>query len=322
MRTVPRLAALAALTLLSAPAFAQRDATTGEALFRAGRAAADKGDYSTACPKFEESNRLDPALGTVFNLADCDEHIGKIASAWQLFKEVSQRLPAGDDRIGIANGRAAALEPRLPKLVLKTKATLPSGLTVLRDGVELGSASFDMPIPIDPGDHVILVKAPGRADREFLTRANISQTSEVVLDVGPVSVSAAPRPGADVGVKASSNSGRNALGISLLVLGGAGIATGIATGAVALSAKNTVENGCDINKTCTDDAIEAADRGKTAANISTVAFTVGLVGTAAGVFVLLLNKGESKTTGALPRSPVEATLIPGGAFVSLQGRVW
>src|SRR5439155_2189897 len=123
-RTVHRLAALGVSLLFTAPVFAQRDATTGEALFRAGRAAADKGDFATACPKFEESNHLDPALGTVFNLADCDEHIGKIASAWQLFREVAQRLPGGDDRIGIANGRASALEPRLPKLILKTKAAL------------------------------------------------------------------------------------------------------------------------------------------------------------------------------------------------------
>jgi hypothetical protein len=325
MRIVSCLAASAALVFLSAPASAQRDATTGEALFRAGRAAADRGDFSAACPKFEESNRLDPALGTVFNLADCDEHIGKIATAWQLFKEVAQRLPPGDDRIGISNGRAAALEPRLPKIVLKTKPTLPSGLTVLRDGVELGNATFDTPIPVDPGDHVIVVKAPGRADREFLVRANISQTSDVPLDVGPVAVShpksTGTTVGGDVGVRSTSSGGRNALGVSLLVLGGAGIATGLVTGAVALSAKNTVQNGCDPLKNCSDDAVEAGDRGKMAANISTVAFTVGLVGTAAGVFVLLMNKSDGKTA-APARAPVEATLIPGGAFVSVQGRVW
>jgi hypothetical protein len=322
MRTVFRLAALAAFTLVSGQALAQRDATTGEALFRAGRAAVDKGDFSTACPKFEESNRLDPALGTVFNLADCDEHIGKIASAWQLFKEVAQRLPTGDDRIAIANARASALEPRLPKLVLHVKTTLPPGATVLRDGVELGNASFDLPIPIDPGDHVIVVKAPGRADREFLARANVSQTSEVALDVGPVAVTPTRGVNVDTGVTSSSGSGRNALGISLLVLGGAGIATGLVTGAVALSAKNTVDDGCDVNRQCTDVALEAADRGKTAANISTVAFTVGLVGTAAGVFVLLLNKGESKPASAATRAPVEATLVPGGAFFSVKGRIW
>src|SRR6266851_1461448 len=93
---------------------APRDPAAAEALFRAGRAAADKGDYVTACPKFEESNRLDPEVGTVFNLADCDEHLGKIASAWQLFKEVEQRLSASDERASIASSRAASLEPKLP----------------------------------------------------------------------------------------------------------------------------------------------------------------------------------------------------------------
>ena len=126
---------------------------------------------------------------------------------------------------------------------------------------------------------------------------------------------------ADIGGRTSSSGGgRTALGVSLLVLGGAGIATGLATGAIALSAKRTVEDGCDIRKLCTDEAIEAGDRGKTAANISTVAFTVGLVGTAAGVFVLLLTKGDGKT-GAVARPPVEATLVPGGAFLSVQGRM-
>src|SRR6266536_4195309 len=140
----------------------QRDPASAEALFRAGRAAIEKGDYATACPKFEERNRLDPAVGTTFNLADCMEHIGKVATAWQLFKEVAQRLSPGDERVGIAEGRAAALEPRLPRLMLKVATPLPAGATVLRDGVEMGKASFELALPIDAGDHLIVVKAPGR----------------------------------------------------------------------------------------------------------------------------------------------------------------
>src|SRR5260221_7405355 len=104
--TTAALAMLLPGLALAAP----RDPAAAEALFRAGRAAADKGDYVTACPKFEESNRLDPEVGTVFNLADCDEHLGKVASAWQLFKEVAQRLSPADERVSIATSRAAALE--------------------------------------------------------------------------------------------------------------------------------------------------------------------------------------------------------------------
>src|SRR5258706_7329882 len=88
---------------------APRDPAAAEALFRAGRAAADKGDYVTACPKFEESNRLDPELVTAFNLADCDEHVGKVASAWQLFKEVAHSLSAGGRRVSDASFRVRAV---------------------------------------------------------------------------------------------------------------------------------------------------------------------------------------------------------------------
>src|SRR5262249_28906373 len=127
----------------------RRDPVTAEALFRAGRAAADRGDFASACSQFEESNRLDPAVGTMFNLAACDEQLGKIASAWQLFREVSQRLPPGDERIALADTRANALEPKLPKLSLQL-ARVPEGTVVLRDGVELGSASLTLPLPVDP----------------------------------------------------------------------------------------------------------------------------------------------------------------------------
>ena len=66
-----------------APAMADtRDPAAAEALFEAGRQAATRGDWTTACPKFAESQRLDPAPGTLLNLADCEEHLGHLASAW------------------------------------------------------------------------------------------------------------------------------------------------------------------------------------------------------------------------------------------------
>src|SRR5690349_15059097 len=54
------------------------DPTTADALFEAGRAAAKRGDFKEACEKFAESERLDPAPGTVFNLAECHNSLGEI----------------------------------------------------------------------------------------------------------------------------------------------------------------------------------------------------------------------------------------------------
>src|SRR5882724_10827634 len=138
-----------------------RDPAAAEELFRQGRAASEKRDFNTACAKFRESNRLDPAVGTVFNIADCEEKLGRLATAWTLFQEVVQRLPPADNRRAIAEQRASKLEPRVPKLSIRLAHSARSDVTVRRDGVSLGTASLDTPLPVDPGDHVVIVEGPG-----------------------------------------------------------------------------------------------------------------------------------------------------------------
>jgi outer membrane protein assembly factor BamD (BamD/ComL family) len=46
-------------------------AHAAERLFNEGNALADVGNFAAACERYSESNRLEPAIGTQFNLADC-----------------------------------------------------------------------------------------------------------------------------------------------------------------------------------------------------------------------------------------------------------
>jgi hypothetical protein len=318
MRITPSLVPFAFAALSAAPAYADRsDPVTAEALFRAGREAVDRGDYASACPKFEESNRLDPAVGTTFNLAACDEQIGKIASAWQLFREVAQRLPPGDERIAIARSRAAALEPKLPRLTLQMPSA-PAGAVVLRDEVELGRASLGVPLPVDPGDHVVVVKSPGRGDRRFDVTLSAGATRELVLEPGPPveetkAISVAP-------ANTEHGGSSRTLGFVGLGVGGAGVVASLALGAVALSSKHIVDSECKAGY-CTQKGLDAADRGRTAATVSTVAFTVGVVAAAAGTY-LVLTGGEPRREAASP-PPVTVGVSPmrGGAFVAALGRL-
>jgi tetratricopeptide (TPR) repeat protein len=104
-------------TLASAMARADgADPVAAEALFREGRSAADAGNYAVACPKFEESYRLDPAPGTLLNLGDCEEHRGQLALALQHYRQLHAELPETDDRRPIAAARARALELRASKV--------------------------------------------------------------------------------------------------------------------------------------------------------------------------------------------------------------
>ena len=54
-----------------------------------GRKLATDGKFAEACPKFEQSLAIDSGLGTKFNLADCWEHLGRLASAKSMFDDVA-----------------------------------------------------------------------------------------------------------------------------------------------------------------------------------------------------------------------------------------
>src|SRR5687768_3180982 len=112
-----RIAICTIAICISATAAAQpsQNIAQAEQLFEQARELAAKGDYAAACPVFEASFKLDPALGTLLNMATCYENNGQLASAWGRYREViSVATKVNDEaRIKIARERAGALEPRL-----------------------------------------------------------------------------------------------------------------------------------------------------------------------------------------------------------------
>jgi hypothetical protein len=161
--TALRTATLVAGLLVPASLRAAGDEAGARVLFLEARKLAAAGDYAAACPKFEDSYRLDPGIGTNFNLADCYEHSGRIASAWARFLDVAAATKAAGqtDRERVARARAGALEPKLVRMTLQVEAQAP-GVAVVRDGIAVGAAAWRVAVPVDPGPHVIEASAPGR----------------------------------------------------------------------------------------------------------------------------------------------------------------
>lgn len=165
-------ACLCAAGLSGAPGHAAADDSgvalkaQARALFEEAKKLVAASKYPEACPKFQESQRLDPGIGTKFYLADCLEHVNRYASAWVLYLEVSEE--AGDanmkERAEYAKKRADALQPKLTrmKVVLADDVKSIPGIEVRRDGVVLQAGQWDSALPVDGGKHTIEVGAPGK----------------------------------------------------------------------------------------------------------------------------------------------------------------
>ncbi|HWA71314.1 MAG TPA: hypothetical protein VG937_03220 [Polyangiaceae bacterium] len=283
-----------------------------EALFRAGREAADKGDDAVACARFEESHRLEPAAGTVFNLALCYERRGQLASAWQRFRETKDRLPNTDDRVALVEQRIAALEPRLPKLTLNLPAG-SGGATVLRDGVEQRGATLGIAVPVDPGAHEIVVRAPGHAPHKEAVTLAEGQSKVLELTLGPAEASTAEVSGKlEPTPVRSSGSSQKTVGYVIGGVGVAGIATSMVTGVMVLNRKSKVEDECT-DGVCTRAGANAAKSGRTLSTVSTVAFAAGAVGVGVGLYLTLSAKPDSES------AKLEFVTAPGAAALNLSG---
>jgi hypothetical protein len=164
----------------------EHDEAAARVLFNEGRRLVDSGHYVEGCAKFEESLKLDPGVGTSFNLADCQERIGRTASAWARFLNVAAatRLEGQQERERVARARASALEPRLSRLTIDVGAKT-TGLVIERDGLPVDAAAWGVPLPVDPGTHVVVARAPGA--KEWSQTTSIPEgPSNVLLVVPPL----------------------------------------------------------------------------------------------------------------------------------------
>jgi hypothetical protein len=300
-----------------------------EQLFNQGRDLVKANQWTEACPKFEASLRYDPVLGTRLNLATCYEHIGKLASAWGLYREsVELAKKAGDTkRAEYAQKQASALEPRLPKLAISAPASPPVGFVVKRDETTVDAGALGVALYVDPGTHHVTASAPGFETFAVTITLGEGKTETIAVPnlaarpAAPVAPSVEkPAQPAEPEPTGSISRSRKYLALGL---GGAGVvAVGVSLvfGSQASSKNSDAKNLCGSDLACTDMAAFAQAKqdvsdAKSKATASTVLIGVGLAAIAGGVIVWV----------TAPREPERATahLVPvvhdGGAGLALTG---
>jgi hypothetical protein len=284
-----------------------KDTATAQRFFDEAKRNMASGDYLAACPKLEESYRIDPGSGTLTALAVCHENIGRTATAWAEFVEVAaeSKQQGRSDREAFAQLHIAALGTKVSRMDIRIApeaAHLP-GLRVQRDGVAISSAAWGVPAPVDPGDHLVEVFAPGKqswSTRVVITADGATKVVSVpALQDAPQDTAASPapvdQPTAFAGPAPAAEPSAHETGTSLravgLAMGGAGIAA-VAVGAVfgveAISKRSAAKDACPGQSCGNLLAVQENNTAKTDALASNIFVVAGLAALGGGAYIYLV----------------------------------
>ncbi len=323
---------------LASGASAQDTATAG-ALFEKGVADMEAGHFDSACPAIEESQRIDPRPGTLFTLAECQAHWGKVASAAARYQEyvdlVSRLAPEQQKRhqarVDIARAQLQKLKPTVPTLTLVLPESAPAGTFVTRNGEVLKGAALGLSLPVDPGEYVIVTHVPGAPEHETRVSIALGEAKRVTLDasgapaIAPAASAPQLGPSPPVPAPAEAPTRGKSPKTAAYIAGGvglAGVAVGSITGLLVFGKKSTVKDNCTANA-CNDAGLSAASSGKTLATISDLGFGVGIAGLAVGAILWFTGNGESSPSERAQSSHWQPVLTSnGGGLAAGLSRRW
>ncbi len=330
LQVVACVALAAATTLVAPSARADGDKALAESLFQAGRTLMEQHEYAQACPKFEDSQRQDPSPGTLLNLGECYEALGRTASAWAEYQAAASmaRARGRSEQEQSALDHSKRIAPRLSKLEIDAPASAVTGMVVRRDAVDVGTGSLGVAVAVDPGSHRIEVSAPGY--KPWSTSVDVGKEAALVrvaipaLEPAPAaatlppgtatSPTPSPAPAThDVGTGGSTRTLGFVVGGAGVVVIGVGAVFGVLASKQASDAKN--DPALCPNEVCTPAGRSEIDSAKSKALISTIGVGVGAAALVTGA-VLVFTAHPSAPAQARSSSP---RLVPsvGAGFAGL-----
>jgi hypothetical protein len=311
----------------TAPLRAEDPAQMAEAraLFEAARKRMAAGDWAEAAARLEESLTHVRGKGTLFQLAVCNEKLGRFASAWSLFVEVAQAAERSGEgeRARIARERAAAVERLVSRVTLQVlEVPPPPDMRLRRDGREVVAGDWGVASPVDAGTIHIEAHATGRATWE--TDVEVEPGASITVRIPPLAANApivpptdptaaappaptiTPTPSFPPGEHRSPLGAQRTAALGIAGAGLAGLVVGTVYGLRSNGEYGDSRTYCDAAGACRDprgvslraDAIHDG-------NASTVAFIAGgaLVASAVALWFLVPTARPSRTGLTITPSP-------------------
>lgn len=299
------------------------DPAVAEALFREGKRLMEDGQHEVACAKFSASQDEEASVGTLLNLARCNEKIGKTATAWAQYQAAASlaRQSGDDKREAIASELAESLEATLSRLTITVPVAV-EGVEVRRNGVAIRAAVFGIAVAVDPGVQQIEVSAPGHAPWSktvTMTAGDHLQVAVPTLELERRAPDPVVIPAPVAADESEPSHGLLYGGIAVGALGLAGLGAGIALGLYAARDRDDALSRCPAGA-CDDEGFATVERARTKAHGATAGFVVGGVALTAGVVMMVLGVDAGASSTARVRPPIlgcsfdGCAVAVGGAF--------
>jgi hypothetical protein len=267
-------------------------------LFKDGRRAAEHNDFGQACTLFEESFRLDPAIGTLVNLGDCAEHLGDLDRAYGYYHTASARMSEGDDRLARVLERLESIDRRSAKVALQLGEDAPEGTVITLDGNTIDA--HKMPLHLLKGAHVALVTAVGYRGARY--NLDVAEGEIRALRVSPGSALEAVLPNATE-VEVHRVAWARPAAVAALGLGVASLWVGSLAGLMAIDRRDIQNANCNSQGACNQAGVDAAHDGASWATASTAMFITGAVFVALGGTLFAFSTLKRSTTTTVGIGP-------------------
>ena len=311
------LCSLGNLCALPATARAQAPTNDGDGLkhareqFAQALALQTGGDWAGALALLKEVAAVKPTPQVRFNIALCEEHLGLLVAAlgdYELAGADAQAQKVDLVRQEV-DARLESLKARVPRVVV-TRGVGADSATISLDGVALGDSVLNSPLPVDPGPHVVEGTGAGFLPFRQAFRIAEQQTATIEVQLTPEPVKVEPK--IPPPVPPPSQTMRTAG----FIVGGAGIASLITSGAMFYLRHNTIsdlDEQCGADRmNCPDSAQSTIDRGKLYTTLGNVTLVVGALGLGVGATLVVLG-GRSNGRASVGIAPGAVGANAGGA---------
>jgi hypothetical protein len=322
------IAALLACSGVVSPSVAQAQAqeedesaslVKARALFQRGLELEQAGNYSAAVQAFREVGQVRMTPQVRYHIALCEERLGRLVAALGGYElALAEADAVNPDFKSEVESNVNRLRQSIPRIVIQRGSGADAAVIEL-DGVKLGDSSVGIELPLDPGPHSVVARAPGYKPLEKTVTVAENSREVAVLDLEALPPDALPPIGGDVQTRPIPR-------VVPYVIGGVGAATLIASGvfyALRQDAIGELEKKCE-NHVCPNDdpTIKDTDQKMRTyhyATLITLGSGVALVGTAVVLYALdprLPERGSARKSKA--RAQFYPTVSPktaGGTFV-------